>query len=112
MSNFWDRVLGRGNAKNSSQTAKDRLKFVLVHDRINLPPEQMQQMKEEILAVISKYVNVRRDSVDIALEQRDRNTQKIVAEIPFAGGTANPQENAADDQHDETPTDSDGNKTP
>lgn len=91
---FLDRMFGRGNNKSSSQTAKERLKFVLVHDRMNLPPEQMQQMKEEILAVISKYVNVHRDSVDIALEQRDRNTQKIVAQIPFAGG---PNGNADDD---------------
>lgn len=62
--------------------AKDRLQFVLVHDRINLPPERLKEMKEEILAVISKYVAVDKDRVDIALEQRDRSS-KIVAEFPF-----------------------------
>ena len=82
MTSFFDRMLGR-NTKGSSSTAKDRLQFVLVHDRINLPPERMREMKEEILAVISKYVSVDRDSVDIALEQRDRRS-KIVAEIPFS----------------------------
>jgi len=84
MSSFFDRMLGR-NPKGSSSTAKDRLQFVLVHDRINLPPERMQEMKEEILAVISKYVPVDTNSVDIALEQRDRNNSALVAEIPVIG---------------------------
>jgi cell division topological specificity factor len=83
MSNFFDRMFGR-KSEGSSSKAKDRLQFVLVHDRINLPPERLQEMKEEILAVISKYVTVDRNSVDIALEQRDRNNSKLVAEIPVA----------------------------
>lgn len=84
MANFFDRMLGRNSNKNSSRTAKERLKFVLLHDRMNLPPEKMEMMKEEIMAVISKYVQVQRDEVDIALEQRDRHSQKIVAQIPFS----------------------------
>lgn len=83
MSNFFDRMLGRSAPKGSSSTAKDRLQFVLVHDRINLPPDKLREMKEEILAVISKYVSVDRERVDIALEQRERNS-KLVAEIPFS----------------------------
>jgi septum formation topological specificity factor MinE len=38
MSNFFDRMFGR-KSEGSSSKAKDRLQFVLVHDRINLPPE-------------------------------------------------------------------------
>jgi cell division topological specificity factor len=79
---FFDRILGRGPHKGSGATAKDRLQFILVHDRINLPPERLQQMKEEILAVISKYVSVKPEDVDIALQQRQRDSL-IVAEIPF-----------------------------
>ena len=37
MPNFFDRMLGRNN-ETSADTAKQRLQFVLVHDRINLPP--------------------------------------------------------------------------
>jgi len=83
MSNFIDRMLGR-SAKGSSATAKERLQIVLVHDRINLPPERLKAMKEEILAVISKYVPVDVESVDISLEQRDRSSSRIRAEIPFS----------------------------
>lgn len=85
MSGILDRLLGRSPGKGSGATAKERLQFILVHDRINLPPEQLQAMRDEILAVISKYVDVDSDHVDIALQQRDRDSL-IVAEIPFSGG--------------------------
>lgn len=83
MSGFFDRMLGKGPVKGSSVTAKERLQFILVHDRINLPPERLQEMKQEILDVISKYVAVDRDNVDIALQQRQRESL-LVAEIPFS----------------------------
>lgn len=83
MSSFFDRMLGRTAPKGSGSTAKERLQFVLVHDRINLPPEQLNAMKQEILAVISKYVRVDSNNVDIALQQRDRESL-LVAEIPFS----------------------------
>jgi cell division topological specificity factor len=83
MSGFFDRMLGRSSGKGSGSTAKQRLQFILVHDRINLPPEQLQAMKAEILGVISKYVSVDIENVDIALQQRDRDSL-IVAEIPFS----------------------------
>lgn len=83
MSGFFDRMLGRGR-DSSAQNAKQRLQFVLVHDRINLPPDRLKEMKEEILAVISKYVSVKGDSIDIALQQRDRNSNMLIAEVPFS----------------------------
>lgn len=81
MAGFFDRMLGRGS-KGSSSTAKERLQFVLVHDRINLPPERLRQMKEEIMAVISKYVAIDKDNVEVALQQRDRDKNMLIAEIP------------------------------
>ncbi len=85
MSGFFDRMLGRGkDDASSASTAKERLQFVLVHDRINLPPDKLKEMKEELLQVISKYVAVSGDDVEIALEQRDRNNNLIIAEIPFS----------------------------
>ena len=84
MSGFLDRILGRKKEAASASTAKDRLQFILVHDRIDLPPERLKAMKEEILAVISKYVAVSTQDVEIALEQRDRKGSMLVAEIPFS----------------------------
>lgn len=82
MVSFFERMLGRGPGKGSGSKAKERLQFILVHDRINLPPERLEAMKQEILAVISKYVAIDSDNVDIALQRRDRDSL-LVAEIPF-----------------------------
>ena len=71
--------------QGSGATAKDRLRFVLQHDRIHLPPERMEAMKREILEVIARYLVVDQDRVEIDLEQRDRRQSKLVAEIPFSG---------------------------
>lgn len=83
MTSLLNRLLGRAK-KGSGATAKNRLHFVLQHDRINLPPQRMEEMKREILAVIVKYLVVDQERVEIALEQRDRAHSKLVAEIPFA----------------------------
>jgi|SRR5690606_495702 cell division topological specificity factor len=81
MSGLFDRM--RGRSRGSAQEAKERLQFILFHDRIDLPPEQLEEMKKEILMVISKYVSIEQDRVDIALQQRQRDSL-IVAEIPFS----------------------------
>ncbi len=98
MSSLLDRMLGRSK-DTSAQTAKQRLQFVLVHDRINLPPDRLKAMKEEILAVISKYVAVQGDEIDIALEQRERGS-RLVAEVPFSK-SIEPQRDADLDDDDE-----------
>ena len=84
MTSFLNRLFGRSK-RGSGATAKDRLRFVLQHDRINLPPERAEEMKKEILAVIVKYLAVDQERVEIALEQRDRTHSKLVAEIPIVG---------------------------
>jgi cell division topological specificity factor len=83
MSSLFDRLLGRRH-RGSSLTAKQRLQLVLVTDRSNLTPEKLQQMKDEIIAVISKYVNISPDKVKIDVEQRQRDSW-LVADIPLRG---------------------------
>jgi cell division topological specificity factor len=89
MSGFFGRIFGRGKDESSAEAAKRRLQFVLVHDRINLPPDVMAAMKEEILQVISKYVQVAGESIDIALQPRDGEINMLIAEIPFAKTLSN-----------------------
>lgn len=83
MSGFFDRLMGRGNSAGSARVAKERLQFVLVHDRLDLSPDKMQAMKDEIIEVISKYVRIDRGNVEIAIEQRKRDNW-LVADIPLA----------------------------
>ena len=98
MSGFWDRILGRSRSPGSADKAKERLQFILLHDRISLPPERLKMMKEEILAVISKYVAVTGSDIDIALKQRDRHSSMLIAEIPFLKGIQPPHQEAVEDE--------------
>ena len=82
MANFFERLIGRGSRRSGSK-AKERLQLVLIHDRLNLTPEKLEEMKQEIMAVISKYVSIDENNVDVALRQRDRDSL-IVAEVPFS----------------------------
>jgi cell division topological specificity factor len=97
MANFLERLFGRGSHSGTGQIAKDRLQFVLLHDRLNLAPERMEEMKREILAVISKYLTIDNDQVDIALQRRD-SASLLVAEVPFLRVESGGSE--ADDQPD------------
>lgn len=100
MSGFFDRMMGRGKKNDTSaSTARERLRLVLVHDRMNLPPEKLQAMKEEILAVIARYIPVEGQEIDISLAPRDDNSNKLVAEVPFPKHAY--ASSAADDSEDD-----------
>lgn len=57
--------------KSSGNVAKDRLKLVLVSDRANCSPEIMEQMKNDIITVISKYVEIDIEGLDIKITQTE-----------------------------------------
>jgi cell division topological specificity factor len=86
MSSFFDRLLGHSPA--SAQTAKERLQLVLIHDRTDISPAVMEAMKDEIITVISRHVNIDRSAVVIDLTQ-DQRENRLVANIPLlpASGT-------------------------
>ncbi len=71
----------RGN-KNSARQAKDRLQLVLVHDRTDLSPGQLGALKDELIEVISRYVDIEPQAVEIQLSQSGRE-QYLVANIPL-----------------------------
>jgi cell division topological specificity factor len=70
------------NRKKSASMAKERLKLVLIHDRAELPPGVMEDLKEELIQVISRHVDVDRDSVHIEFAQKGRD-QRLIANIPL-----------------------------
>jgi cell division topological specificity factor len=72
-------------SKKSANQAKERLKFVLIHDRTNLSPGEMDTLKNEILDVISRHVEIDPDAVHITMTQEGRE-QRLVADIPLKGG--------------------------
>lgn len=72
-----------GKQQKSASAAKERLQLVLVHDRADLTPARLESLKDEMIDLISRYVNIDRGSVEIALT-KDRNEQRLVADIPLA----------------------------
>ena len=80
MSTFFDRILGR--EKNSAKQAKDRLKLVLIHDRIDMNPGTMETLKDELIEVISRHVDIDANAVRIEMNQ-DGRQQRLIADIPL-----------------------------
>lgn len=67
--------------KKPKEIAKDRLRVVLVQDRLSLAPALMESMKDDVILAISKYVEI--DTGGIELEWKDLDRRRaLVASIP------------------------------
>jgi cell division topological specificity factor len=75
-----------GQSPNGNLDARsdacNRLKLVLMHDRTQLSPAMMAQLRDELVEVISKYVEIDRSALDLNLES-ESNTIALVANIPI-----------------------------
>ncbi len=81
------KIFGRKQEK-SKNVAKDRLKLVLVHDRSDLSPKFLEMIKSDVVRVISEYVEVDEESLDIKLTRMKRDQERapisaLVANIPI-----------------------------
>jgi cell division topological specificity factor len=78
--NFFNKVgLSR---RGSAESAKERLQLVLIHDRSGLSPGTLDALKDEIIAAISRHVEIDSSGVEITLT-RERDQQRLVADIPL-----------------------------
>ncbi len=67
---------------SSREAAKKRLQLLLIHDQVNLTPEQMTSMKEEIVGVIERYLQIDTDDTHVALDRLDKQI-RLVGSIPL-----------------------------
>ena len=67
----------------SKEIAKERLKLVLVHDRASVSPQLVERMKEDMIRVISEYMEIREDEIEIQLSRTDGSVS-LTANIPVA----------------------------
>ena len=72
-----------GKKEPSGKVARNRLKVVLVHDRINISPEIMENMRNDIVKVISKYVDIDMNAMEMSLANDD-DSVALVANIPVS----------------------------
>ena len=56
--------------KSSCQVAKDRLKILLISDRVNCSPEMLELIKTDIAKVISKYMKIDSENMDIQISAK------------------------------------------
>lgn len=80
MSDWLNRLLGKN--PNSANQAKERLKLVLIHDRTDLSAATLETLKDELIAVLSKYIPIDPQAVKIEVNQEGRE-QRLIADIPI-----------------------------
>ncbi len=76
---LFDRFFGR---KSSADNAKERLQLVLIHDRTDLTPAELDSLKDDLIATISRHVEIDAEAMRIGVEH-DGRSQRLVADIPL-----------------------------
>ena len=76
------KIFGK-SGKSSREIAHDRLKVVLIHDRLSVSPEVMDKIKTDIIHVISNYVEINQKDVEISLAN-DQDSVGLIANIPVS----------------------------
>ena len=74
--------------KPSREVAKDRLKILLISDRVNCSPEILEMIKKDIAEVISRYMKIDTNNMEIQISKaptlfKDAKTTAIYANIPI-----------------------------
>ncbi len=66
---------------SSKQIAKDRLRNVLVHDRADTSPDFMSNLRDDLMRVVSEYMEVGQSGADFQLQSVDDHVA-LIANIP------------------------------
>jgi cell division topological specificity factor len=64
------------------EMAKERLKVVLVHDRLKVNPEVLEMIRAEVLSVISKRLEVDEQQMQVLLT-REGGADKLQTDVPI-----------------------------
>ena len=70
-----------GTTESSKDRAKERLRLVLVQDRAILSPGLLEALKEDMIAVLSKYMEIDEEALEVNLDSSD-DSGALVANIP------------------------------
>ena len=76
--------------ESSKSQAKERLRLVLLSDRVSLAPETFDAMKSEMLSVVQRYLDIDEQGLDVHFENGDRRFM-LLANIPVVNVKSNEQ---------------------
>ncbi|MEO1622816.1 MAG: cell division topological specificity factor MinE, partial [Cyanobacteria bacterium J06632_3] len=82
ISDLLERFFGPAEDPHSRDDVKRRLKIVLAHDRLALDPQTLEMMRQEIIAVVSRYVEVDFDALEFSLAT-DQRVTALTANLPI-----------------------------
>ncbi len=76
------RDIFRRKTNSPQDIAAQRLRLVLTHDRANISPGMLEILKDEIIAVISRHLEIETDKVMVSFSEDNRET-RLMADIPI-----------------------------
>jgi cell division topological specificity factor len=75
------RKLFGGGGTASAKEAKERLRIVLIHDRTDISPQLLENLRVEMIAVLTKYMDIDESKIEMDLDH-DESAVALVANIP------------------------------
>ena len=76
------RFVGKYEEENQTKSvAKKRLRLVLVHDRLDISEKMMDDLREDLIATIGKYMEIDQSALEVSLSREDEGVA-LVANIP------------------------------
>ena len=81
--NFFKKF-GKNDKENSKSTAKERLHLVLAQDRANISADFLEMMKQEIIEVIKKYIDIDEEAIDVKMTNKPGEDGTVGAPALYA----------------------------
>ncbi|MFB2938075.1 cell division topological specificity factor MinE [Aerosakkonemataceae cyanobacterium BLCC-F154] len=99
LNEFLEKFFPWSSNNSSRDEVKRRLKLVLAHDRTGLSPQELEEMRKEIIEVISRYVELDTEEFVFAIENNERSSA-LIANLPIRRIKKEENENEKEEENE------------